>query len=269
MRVEIRELRFSYGRLPVLNNIYMTAGPMVTAVIGPNAAGKSTLLRCISGLLRAEGAILLDGRDVKTFGRRDLMKLVSYLPQETNSRAVLTVFEAVLLGRMHLLSWTVGDEDLDIVLKMLEDLKIEHLAKRGLDELSGGQKQMVSIAQSLVRDPRLLIMDEPTNALDLRNQMELFELVRRIAHDKQITAIVAMHDLNLAARYAERIVVLKEGEMYSAGDPASVLTEEMLTSVYGIEARVIVDEHGIPQVIPLRSSNGYEYRAQDLKAANE
>ncbi len=247
-----------------MKNICMAAGPMVTAVIGPNAAGKSTLLKCISGLLRARGDILLDGRDVKTFGRRDLVKLVSYLPQETNSRTVLTVFEAVLLGRMHLLSWTVGDEDLAIVFKTLDDLKIGHLAKRGLDELSGGQKQMVSIAQSLVRDPRLLIMDEPTNTLDLRNQMELFELVRRIADDKQITAIVAMHDLNLAARYAEKIVVLKEGEMHSAGDPASVLTEEMLTSVYGIEARVTVDEYGIPQVIPLGPSDGGEpsrYRA--------
>jgi iron complex transport system ATP-binding protein len=125
---------------------------------------------------------------------------------------------------------------------------------------------MVSIAQSLVRDPRLLIMDEPTNALDLRNQMELFELVRRIADDKQITAIVAMHDLNLAARYAERIVVLKEGEIYSAGDPASVLTEKMLTSVYGIKARVIVDEHGIPQVIPIRSSLEVNQPSAELKA---
>lgn len=258
MIVEIRDLRFSYGRLQVLKNICMAAEPMVTAVIGPNAAGKSTLLKCIAGLLRARGDILLDGRDVKTFGRRDLVKLVSYLPQETNSRAVLTVFEAVLLGRMHMLSWTVGDEDLSTVLKALDDLKIGHLAKRTLGELSGGQKQMVSIAQSLVREPQLLIMDEPTNALDLRNQMELFELVRRIAHDKQITAIVAMHDLNLAARYAERIVVLKEGEVYSAGDPVSVLTEEMLTSVYGIEARVIVDEHGIPQVFPLGPSDGGE-----------
>ncbi len=258
MRVEIRELRFSYGRLQVLKNICMAAGPMVTAVIGPNAAGKSTLLKCISGILRAEGEILLDDRDVKTFRMRDLVKLVSYLPQETNSKAVLTVFEAVLLGRMHLLSLAVGDDDLAIVFKALDDLKIGHLAKRVLGELSGGQKQMVSIAQSLVRDPRLLIMDEPTNALDLRNQMELFELVRRIAHDKQITAIVAMHDLNLAARYADRIVVLKEGEMYSAGDPVSVLTEEMLASVYGIKSKVIVDEHGIPQVIPLGPSDGGE-----------
>ncbi len=254
MRVEIKELRFSYGSFQVLKNICMAAGPMVTAVIGPNAAGKSTLLRCISGLLKADGEIILDDRDVKTFARRDLVKLLSFLPQETNGGAVLTVFEAVLLGRMHLLSWKVGDEDLAVVSKALDNLKIGHLAKREIGELSGGQKQMVSIAQSLVRDPRLLIMDEPTNALDLRNQMEIFELIRRIAHDKQITAIVAMHDLNLAARYAERIVVLKEGEIYSAGDPASVLTEEMLASVYGIKARVTIDENGIPQVIPLGPS---------------
>jgi iron complex transport system ATP-binding protein len=256
VRIEIRDLRFSYGRFQVLKDICMEAGPMVTAVIGPNAAGKSTLLKCISGMLKAEGTILLDDRDMKTLDRHDLVKLLSYLPQETGSGAILTVFEAVLLGRMHTLSWRVSDDDLAIVFNVLDDLNISYLAKRGLDELSGGQKKMVSIAQALVREPWLLIMDEPTNALDLRNQMELFELIRMIVHNNQITAIVAMHDLNLAARYAERIVVLKEGEIYSAGDPASVLTEDMLASVYGVEARVTVDEQGIPQVIPLGPIDG-------------
>ncbi|WOX55810.1 MULTISPECIES: ABC transporter ATP-binding protein [unclassified Methanoculleus] len=180
MKLEAKHLSFRYRADPVLNDVCIIAEPMVTAVIGPNAAGKSTLLRCLCGILKPEGSILLDGKDLKAYGNDDLLQAVSYLPQDSSSNAALTVFEAVLLGRLNSLSWTVTDEDLSLTLDALENLGIEELAKVPLNELSGGQKQMVSIAQSIAKKPAVLLMDEPTNSLDLQHQLELFDLIRTI-----------------------------------------------------------------------------------------
>ncbi|KKG14868.1 ferrichrome ABC transporter ATP-binding protein [Methanosarcina sp. 2.H.T.1A.6] len=254
MKLEVFDLSYSYSTTPVLKGISLTAEKMVTAIIGPNGAGKSTLLTCIAGLLRPEGKILLNGTDIRKMDRDDFSKALSYLPQDAPSRAVLTVFEAVLLGRLHSLKWRVGEEDLGIVYRVMGELGIEELASRTLNELSGGQRQMVSIAQALVKEPEILLMDEPTNSLDLQRQLELFELIREISADKQITLVTALHDLNLAARYADHIVVMKEGEVVSSGSPNKVLTCEMIESVYGVHARVSVDEEGIPEILPVCSA---------------
>ena len=253
MKLEVRHLTFGYRTVPVLKNVCIDAEPMVTAVIGPNAAGKSTLLKCLSGILKPEGSILLDGKDLKEYKSDDLLQAVSYLPQDSSSNAALTVFEAVLLGRLNSLSWTVTDEDLSLTLDALEKLGIEGLAKRPLNELSGGQKQMVSIAQSIVRKPAVLLMDEPTNSLDLQHQLELFDLIRTITKDTNMTTVVALHDLNLAARYGDRIVLLNYGMVEATGSPESVITEEMIRNVYGVNARVTIDNEGIPQIIPINS----------------
>ena len=179
---------------------------------------------------------------------------MTYLPQESPVNAVLTVFEAVLLARKHTLSWRVSDEDLKSVAGVLVDLDIEELSTRFLNELSGGQKQMVSIAQALMRNPRVLLMDEPTSSLDLQHQLEVLDLISYLAEEREITTLVALHDLNLAARYATQFVVMDHGEVYVSGDAASVLTPEMLKDVYGVNATVYVDNDGIPQITPISSA---------------
>lgn len=255
MQLMTEDLWFSYGSAPVLKGVTIAeAAPgMVTAIIGPNAAGKSTLLKCIAGLLKPRGKVLLDGQDVRRLKRAKFTRDVSYLPQDIQANAVLTVFEAVLLARQGVASWRVSDDDLVPVAEVLEKLAIEELALRYLNELSGGQKQMVSIAQSLVRGPKVLLLDEPTSRLDLQHQLEVLDLIKTVTLEREITTLVAMHDLNLAARYADGFVILSDGTVYASGNPGSVLTPEMLRDVYGVHATVRFDGDAIPQVTPISS----------------
>ncbi|MEW6034316.1 MAG: ABC transporter ATP-binding protein [Chloroflexota bacterium] len=254
MRVQVEGLEFAYnGSSPVLKDIGMEALPgEVTALLGPNASGKSTLLKCIAGILRPRGNVLLEGKELSKFKKGETTACVSYLPQENSSRAILTVFEAVLLGRLESLSWRVNREDLDLSLKALEDLRIEALAPRFLNELSGGQKQMVSIAQALVRQPRVLLLDEPVSGLDLQHELEALDLIREITMQRGITTVIALHDLNLAARYADKVVVLKNGTVYASGRPEMVLSPRAIRDVYGVDCTVR-SEGGTLQIIPLPS----------------
>ncbi len=254
MKLEIKDLRFGYNSDPVLKGVSMEAEPMITAIIGPNAAGKSTLLKCISGILKPKGSIRLDGKELNGHHKEEIIRSISYLPQESTTSTALTVFEAILLGRMITLGWRIRNEDVEMVEDAMKKLGIESLSRRSLDELSGGQKQMVSIAQSIVRKPEVLLMDEPTSSLDLQRQLELFDVIREITCGNNMVTIVAMHDLNLAARYARNIVLMNMGNIEAAGSPASVITEEMIRDIYGVNARVTLDDEGIPQVIPINST---------------
>jgi iron complex transport system ATP-binding protein len=178
---------------------------------------------------------------------------VSYLPQEVPVHAVLTAFEAILLAKQHSFSWRVGESDLALVERTLRDLDIEHLAMRYLNELSGGQRQLVSIAQALIRRAEVLLLDEPTSNLDLQRQLEVLELVRRVAEERSMTTVITMHDLNLASRFAAHVIVLNSGRVYAAGTPEAVLTPAMLRDVYGVHASVHPDADGVPQVNAIAS----------------
>lgn len=255
IQLRVDDLCFSYGAMPVLRNVSISDVPTgcVTATIGPNAAGKTTLFKCMSGLLRGTGRVIIDGREIREIKRQDINRMVTYLPQENPVNAVLTVFEAVLLARQHTASWRVADVDLVHVMSALADLRIEDLAKRILNELSGGQKQLVSIAQTLVREPSILLMDEPTSSLDLQKQLEVLGLVRRVSAERGITTIIALHDLNMAARFADHFIVMQRGIVYTAGSAREVLTREMVRDVYGVDALVEPASDGVISVTPIRS----------------
>jgi len=262
-------LSFGYGSRLVLDGVSLAVlcPGEVTAVVGPNAAGKSTLFRCIAGLLPARASMLLNGQAVRTSeDRRKLRRLVTYLPQEYASMAALTVFEVVLVARQQSASWIVGEAELGQVAGILDELNLDHLALRYLSELSGGQRQMVAVAQALAREPRVLLLDEPTSSLDLQRQLELLHLVRRLASERRMTILVALHDLNLAGRFADRLVMLHHGTVYADGAPADVLTELSLWQVYGVEARVERDQDGFPRVTPLRSLRDLRRHQETLVA---
>ncbi|OPX77375.1 MAG: Cobalamin import ATP-binding protein BtuD [Methanosaeta sp. PtaB.Bin039] len=248
----VRNLSFSYGQKSVLLDINLDCKPMLTAIIGPNATGKSTFLKCIAGLLKHRGSVILNGKRIYD---GDSTGQVSYLPQDNGTPIALTVLEAVLLGMHQSLSWRVSQKDLDLAFGVLEDLGIEELSTRLLNQLSGGQQQMVSIAQSLVREPQVLLMDEPTSSLDLYRQLEIFNLIKKVTYEKNIITLVALHDLNLAARYADRMVVMSKGTIYDAGEPYAILTEDMIKTVYGVHADVYMDRDGLPVVVPKVSSS--------------
>jgi iron complex transport system ATP-binding protein len=246
--LETQGLSFAYGKQPVLKAMDLRIKPGVTAIIGPNAAGKSTLLRCLCGLLKPQGEVFLDGRNLTDFPSHELTPLVSYLPQNLPPRAALTVFETVLLGRLSQLGWRVSPADALCVERLLDDMNLSSLAHRYIGELSGGQLQMVAIAQALVREPAVLLMDEPTSNLDLRHQFEICSLIRRLTDARGMSTALALHDLNVAARFADTVYVLAAGSVCRAGTPEAVLTEEMIASVYGVQTRVSPDIQGKPAV---------------------
>lgn len=207
----------------------------VTVLAGPNAAGKSTLLRAIAGLVPARGEIRLDGEDLAAMPGRRRAERVGFMPQSLPAGAALVVLESVIAALRASGAAVAGPEAR--AMAVLDRLGIGALALEPLDQLSGGQRQMVALAQAIVRDPRLLLLDEPTSALDLARQVSLLAEMRRIAAEGRVVLAV-LHDLALAARWADRIAVLHQGRLHGFGRPEAVLTPAMLAEVYGVEARV-------------------------------
>jgi iron complex transport system ATP-binding protein len=258
LTLSIDNLSFSYGKRPVLSDISIAQvrPGRITAVIGPNAAGKSTLFKCITGLVAGAGTIRMDGVPLQQLDHATRRRRFCYLPQEVPINAVLTVMEAILLVRKQTSTWRVSEDDLQAASDVIDELGIDDLADLYLDELSGGQKQLVSIAQALVRSPDLLLLDEPTSALDLQHQVEVLDLVRAATLRRGITTMIALHDLNLAGRYADDFVVLKQGRLFGCGSADETLTVETIEAVYGVKARVYRAD-GITTVTPLTSARRY------------
>ena len=234
----------SYGRTTVLSKVSMDMlkPGSVTAVIGPNAAGKSTLFKRIAGLISGPGVVTLSDTDRGP-------KTICYMPQDTGANAVLTVYESVLLSAKQGSGWRVNDDELDEIDTILKTLHIGDLAFRGLGELSGGQRQLVSLAQALVRKPEVLLMDEPTSALDLHRQVEVLSFISELARKNGMIVLIALHDLTHALRYCENTIVISHGEMATSGETSSVITTEMLRDIYKIHARIEHCSKGTPLVI--------------------
>ncbi|MBW6398767.1 ABC transporter ATP-binding protein [Roseomonas sp. HJA6] len=231
-----------YRHRPVLRGL--TCGPIpsgcVTALVGPNAAGKSTLLRAIAGLVHAQGSIRFGDRELIGMPARERAHHLAFMPQALPQDTGLSVIEA-LLGAWRAMpdGMLRGSEAalLNRVGEVLDRLRLGHLGMAPLQSLSGGQRQMVALAQAIIRDPPLLLLDEPTSALDLRRQLEVMGLLGELAREGR-TVIVVLHDLSLAARWADCLLVMNQGAAHSFGPSETVLTPEMLDEVYGVEARI-------------------------------
>lgn len=249
--IEVIGLTFGYKDQVILNDISFEAKPgEITAIIGANGIGKSTLLKNVCGLLKGEGTIKIYGKSLKDYRRSELSSRVSYLSQDTVSYALLTVFEIVLLGRVERLSQRITGEDIQAVDSVLHRLGIESFAFRYIGELSGGQRQLVFIAQALIRNPQVLVMDEPTSNLDLYYQFQIMELIKRLTVTEGLTTLITLHQLELAARFAEKIIVLDDGRVYGNGAPPEVLTKAMLREVYKMDVE-IVNSTGALHIVPV------------------
>lgn len=233
-----------YGRKLVISGVTTPefSGGEIVAVIGPNAAGKSTLFKRIAGLLPGAGSV--DVTNARRAGRA-----LSYMPQDTSANAVLTVYESILLARKQDSGWGVEDADLRAIDTVIAALGIKPIAFRNLGELSGGQRQLVGIAQSLVREPEILLMDEPTSALDLHRQVEVLGFMQQTARTRGMIVLIALHDLNQALRFADQTMVIVNGRMTACGRSADVITAELLRDVYRVEARIETCSRGLPHVI--------------------
>ncbi|WP_290596317.1 MULTISPECIES: ABC transporter ATP-binding protein [unclassified Archaeoglobus] len=236
--ITVKNLSFSYNSEPVLNDLNFEAREgEVIFILGPNGSGKTTLLKCIAGILKPRGAILVENQSLNDISKRELAKKLAYVPQRGDT-GFLTVFDVILLGRKPYMGFGPTNEDYRIVKDVMSLLSLEKLAFRRLNELSGGELQKVMIARALAQRPRILLLDEPTNNLDVKNQIEIMRLIRKIAKESNISVISTMHDLNLASLYADRILMIKNGKIFASGG-IEVLNKENIKAVYGVDVEVV------------------------------
>ena len=237
--IEVKNIAFSYGKHTVLKDISFTAGPGdCVGILGNNGVGKSTLVTCINQIHTPDrGSVLIDGKSVFDMSRLELARNVAYVAQK-NEMSQTTVYDAILLGRKPYMTWSMNCADYALCDEMMERVGMTPFKLRYVNELSGGEAQKVMLARAFVQQPRLLLLDEPTSNLDPRNQYEMMKLVRQMAHEHGITVLVVIHDLNLALRYCNRFLFIRDGEVYDYGDE-SVVTEDALLDVYGINASLV------------------------------
>jgi iron complex transport system ATP-binding protein len=235
MNLSATDLGFAYNGSPVIRNIGFTITPgSLLCVLGVNGAGKSTLLKCLNRILKPRsGTVLLGTDDISTLSRSETAKRMGYVPQQ-HPRTGLSVFEAVLLGRKPHLSWGPGPKDYELVESLIGQLGLGHLAMRPVEDLSGGEMQKVAIARALAQTPDILLLDEPTSNLDLKNQLDVMSLVRRVIESKRLAAVVAIHDLNLALRFGDQFLFLKDQQVYEMVERQS-LSAETIHQVYGVK----------------------------------
>ncbi|MET3580251.1 iron complex transport system ATP-binding protein [Mesorhizobium robiniae] len=243
--IRLDDLGAFHGNRLVLSGVTTPhlSGGQVVAVIGPNAAGKSTLFKRIAGLLRGPGRIEVEG------ARAAARNTICYMPQDTAANAVLTVYESILLARKQDSAWSVTAADLATIDLTIAGLNLSDIAFRNIGELSGGQRQLVSLAQTLVREPEVLLMDEPTSALDLSRQVEVLSLMRTVARERGAVVLMALHDINHALRFADRTMVIVEGRLVACGPSRDVITSALLRQVYKVDARIEMCSRGIGHVI--------------------
>jgi iron complex transport system ATP-binding protein len=251
--VRVEHLHISFGRRPVLRDLSLeVAAGAFFIIIGPNSAGKTTLLKTLAGAVRPnEGQVEIWGVPVGRYAQRDLARMVAVVPQRAPTDISFTVQETVLMGRSPHVGWLglEKQKDLDLAGEAMNITNVAHLARRPLSQLSGGELQRVVIARALCQQPLLILLDEPTAALDPAHQVNIMDLMAQLQQERGLTVIMVSHDLNLAAMYGDQLLLLKEGRRISSGSPEEVLTYEQLEQAYG--CALLVDENplgGAPRV---------------------
>lgn len=254
MEVRLEEVEFSFGKSMVLDGISIQLDPgHIVAVCGPNGAGKSTLIKCINRILPFKGRVWIAKKDINTLKRSQISKQIGYVPQDNVQVFSIPVFDMVMMGRRPYIGWRSREKDREKVLEILELLSLSHLGFRDFNQLSGGQQQKVIIARALAQEPGILLLDEPTASLDLKHQLEVMTLMRALATEKKILVVMSVHDLNLAAWYADQILMLKKGKIAYSGTPAKVITPGNILSIYGVRAQVKTEQEK-PYIIPIHNA---------------
>ena len=238
--MEIRNLSYHYKGSPeVLKDISFDIEPgKFLAILGNNGVGKSTLLKCFNHILKPDsGQVLLDGVNLLKQSTREVAKQVAFVSQSVPNTQ-MTVHDVVMLGRRPYMRWGFTEQDHQIVHDAMHRLDVEDMRGRFLNQLSGGEKQKVMLARALAQQPKALLLDEPTSALDIQNQYGVLKMVRDICHKDHMIAVVVIHDLNLALRFCDKFLLMKNGQVYRYGD-RNILDSETLKEVYGVDAKVV------------------------------
>lgn len=257
MEIIVSSLSKRYGDVAAVSEVSFEVHPQeIVALVGPNGSGKSTVIKTMATIYNpSSGSITFDGEDIFAAEPADLAKRVGYVPQHFTYTLYSSVFETILLGRRRHIKWSVSAEELTRVQEALDTLEISHLASKNMDELSGGERQKVFIARALAQDPALYLFDEPTSALDIRHQIDVMEIMREVTRSHNAAMIIAVHDLNLAYRYADVVVMLDHGKRTGYGRPEEILTPENIETVYGVTACMVENEYG-RFLLPVRKNPG-------------
>lgn len=272
-RLEAQALSAGYGGRVVLQDLDLAIAPgQITAIVGANACGKSTLLKALSRLIAPQrGDVLLDGRAIHKLPTRELARRLGLLPQSPIAPEGITVLDLVSRGRHPhhglIASWTSKDDQ--PVAEALEATQTAQLAERPVDELSGGQRQRVWIAMALAQETEILLLDEPTTFLDISHQIDVLDLLTDLNRKRGTTIVMVLHDLNLAARYSDQLVAMLDGKPFRIGSPQTVLTEDMVRHVFGLEARVLIDPtSGQPMMLPIGRHHTQQLSPSKIQAGS-
>jgi iron complex transport system ATP-binding protein len=254
MNLTVNDLHFQYNGHKILHNIdFMVEKGEILAILGPNGAGKTTLLKCLNGIhTPRSGTVMIQESSVFKLKSDDIAKLLGYVPQRLEA-ARLSVFDSILMGRKPYIKWKVAKKDIRIVDSAIKLLSLSHLSLRNIDQLSGGELQKVSIARALVQEPTVMLLDEPTSNLDMRNELEILTAIRKIVSSHNVTAVMTMHDINNAMRYADKFLFLKKGEIHAMGGKECV-TNNVIESVYGVPVEIEYRQ-GTPHIYPIHTEN--------------
>ncbi len=240
--LEASDVVFAYrGGDVILQNVGLVLSRgEILGILGPNGSGKTTFMKCLNRLLEpSQGSILLEGEPVSGLSRKDLAKRVGFVPQSSESElSSPMVYDVVMMGRRPHMTWQFSEGDDEVVWKIMEELDVAHLASHHFNELSSGQSQRVLIARAIAQDVDVMLLDEPTSNLDVKYQMEVMRLIRKLVDEKNVSACAIIHDLDLAMKYCDKVVLLNAGRIVSAGTPSEALTPEAIKEVYGVTAYV-------------------------------
>ncbi len=253
MKLTVDGIEFGYGSKAVLDDVGFEVGESeIVGILGPNGSGKTTLIRCINRILTPhQGKIFLDGDDVSCMSRLDVARNLGYVPQNaTNESSSPNVFEVVLMGRRPHITWEFGENDREIAWSAMDEMGVKGLATQDFSRLSSGQAQRVLIARAIAQEARIFLLDEPTSNLDVRYQLEVMDVITRLVRERGVGACVIVHDLDLAMRYCDKVILMDGGKVIAAGMTEDVLTSENIKCVYGVDA-VIDHSYGRSRVVIL------------------
>ena len=263
MSVRLENITFKYphNEKNTLNNVSLILRDgEITTLLGPNGAGKTTLIKLLTNSSKKEGNIYLDDKNLNELNINEKMNYIGYLPQENAALSKLSVIEVILLGDVSHLGIKIKKEQLDRCKEIIEAFNLTDIADKKYCELSGGQRKIVSIAQIMLKNPKVLIMDEPTANLDVYNEIEVLSLIKKYVKSKDIACLLVLHSINLASRYSDKIVLLKDGSIYKEGKPIDIINEENLLNVYHVNIEKTVSKHGYPLIHIVNNDNADKYK---------
>jgi len=240
MKLNVDGIWFSYGgNKDILKDVDLELNPSeVLGILGPNGSGKTTMIRCINGILTPrQGSITMDSKEVLEMPKLEIAKNLGYVPQNSLSDLCTpSVYEVVLMGRRPHITWEFSSKDKDIVWEAMEEMNIKHLATSRFDRLSSGQTQRVLMARAIAQEAKVLLLDEPTSNLDVRYQIDVMQTIQKLVKTKNVAACAIIHDLDLAMRFCDKIVLLMDGNVVAAGDSEEILTPENIKATYGVDS---------------------------------